>query len=125
MTTTPSAVRILDWRELRRNSLVGFAKVELPSGMVITGERGPWASPPSKPMITRDGTVMKDAAGEIKYAPTIEFTSKEVRDRWSAAVIARCGKRTRRRSGEPRQHHGPRIPRTWPAGAGAGAVGRL
>jgi DNA-binding cell septation regulator SpoVG len=59
MTTTPSAVRILDWRELRKNSLLGFAKVELPSGMVISdvtilsGERGPWASPPSKPMIGR------------------------------------------------------------------------
>jgi DNA-binding cell septation regulator SpoVG len=59
MTTTPSAVRILDWRELRKNSLLGFAKVELPSGMVISdvtilsGERGPWASPPSKPVIGR------------------------------------------------------------------------
>jgi hypothetical protein len=32
MTTTPSAVRILDWRELRKNSLLGFAKVELHQG---------------------------------------------------------------------------------------------
>lgn len=63
-------VRILDWREMRRNSLLGFARVELPSGMVIadvtilTGERGPYAMPPSKPMIGRDGTVMKDACNE-------------------------------------------------------------
>jgi hypothetical protein len=42
-----SAIEILDWRPIRRNTPIGFAKVELPSGMVIsdvtilTGERGP------------------------------------------------------------------------------------
>ena len=66
-------VKILDWRPLKKNSLLGFAKVELPSGMVIsdvtilTGEHGPWASPPSKPMIDRDGVAMKDAAGKLRY----------------------------------------------------------
>ena len=31
---------------------------------------------------------MKDATnGKVRYAPIIEFTSKEIRDRWSAAVI--------------------------------------
>jgi DNA-binding cell septation regulator SpoVG len=85
--------RILDWRGLRKNSLRGFAKVELPSGMVVadvtvlTGERGPWASPPSKPMIDRDGAVMKDAAGKIRYVPIIDFVSKDVRNKFSAAVI--------------------------------------
>ena len=29
-------VKILDWRPLRKNSLLGFAKIELPSGMVIS-----------------------------------------------------------------------------------------
>jgi hypothetical protein len=27
--------RILDWRPLVKNSLIGFAKVELPSGLII------------------------------------------------------------------------------------------
>jgi hypothetical protein len=50
-----SATRILERRPLRRNSLLGFAKVELSSGLVIsdvtilTGERGPWASPRANP----------------------------------------------------------------------------
>ena len=88
-----SGVRILDWRALRKNSLIGFAKAELPSGMVIadvtvlTSEGGAWASPPSKPMIGRDGSVMKDANGKIKYQPIIEFTSKNVRDKFSRAVV--------------------------------------
>jgi hypothetical protein len=87
------AVKILDWRPLRKNSLLGFAKVELPSGMVIsdvtilTSERGPWASPPSKPMLDREGVAMKDDKGKLRYSPIIEFASREIRDRWSAAVI--------------------------------------
>jgi DNA-binding cell septation regulator SpoVG len=79
---------------MRKGNLLGFAKVELPSGMVLhdvtilAGEKGPWASPPSKPMIDRDGAAMKDArTGKIRYSPLIEFTSKEVRDRFSAGVI--------------------------------------
>ena len=88
-----ASLKILDWREMRRNSLLGFAKVEFPSGMIVSdvtvlqGEKGPWASPPSKPMIGRDGTVMKDDAGKVRYVPIIEFTSKDVRNRWSDSVI--------------------------------------
>jgi hypothetical protein len=84
---------VREWRPLRKNSLVGFAKVELPSGMiladvtVLAGANGPWASPPSKPMIGSDGVVMKDASGKVRYSPIIEFTSKEIRNRFSAAVI--------------------------------------
>jgi hypothetical protein len=86
-------IRILGWRELRRNSLLGFARIESPSGMIIsdvtvlTGERGPWASPPSKPMVGKDGSVLRDSNDKVKYQPVIEFTSREVRDRWSSAVI--------------------------------------
>ena len=88
-----TAVKILDWRPLPKNSLLGFAKIEFPSGMVIadvtvlTSERGPWALPLSRPMLNRDGVVIKDEAGKIRYSPFIEFTSKEIRNRWSDAVI--------------------------------------
>jgi DNA-binding cell septation regulator SpoVG len=88
-----SAIQIRDWRPMRRGSLLGFAKIELPSGMIIadvtilSGERGPWASPPSKPMVGRDGVVLTDADGKTKYSPIIEFASKEIRERFSAAVI--------------------------------------
>ena len=88
-----SGILIRDWRPMRKGSLLGFARIELPSGMLIsdvtilTGERGPWASPPSKPMIGKDGTALTDSNGKLRYSPIIEFTSKEVRDRFSAAVI--------------------------------------
>ena len=88
-----SSFQIRDWRPLRKGSLLGFAKVELPSGMVLndvtimSGDRGPWASPPSKPMVGRDGTAMTDGNGKVKYSPIVEFTSKEVRQRFSDGVI--------------------------------------
>lgn len=85
--------RILDFRSLRKNSLLGFAKVELPSGLIIsdvtilTGERGPWASPPSKAMIGTDGAALRADNGKIRYSPLIEFSSRKVRNAWSNSVI--------------------------------------
>jgi DNA-binding cell septation regulator SpoVG len=85
---------ILDWRPMRRNSLLGFVKVQLPSGLIVCdvtilrGPNGLWAAPPSKPLINRDGIALKDAAGKIRYASVISFVSKETKDRWSAAVLA-------------------------------------
>ena len=88
-----SAIVILDWRPLRKGAVLGFAKVEFPSGMilvavcVLSGDQGAWASPPSKPMMGRDGPV-KDRNGKQRYAAMVEFNSRETKDRWSAAVIA-------------------------------------
>jgi len=45
-----------------------------------------WASPPSKPQI-KDGAVVKDEAGKIAYVNIFEFSSREARDKFSAAVI--------------------------------------
>jgi DNA-binding cell septation regulator SpoVG len=89
-----SAVKILDWRPMQKGALRGFAKIALPSGMIIsdvtvlTAERGPWVSPPSKPMVGRDGIALRDDGGKMKYSPIIEFTSRERRDQFSAAVLA-------------------------------------
>jgi DNA-binding cell septation regulator SpoVG len=88
-----SAFRILEWRPLRKKSLHGFVKVQMPSGMIVidvkilTGERGAWASPPSKPVMSSDGTTLKDDNGKVRYSSIIEFTSKDIRNSWSDAVI--------------------------------------
>ncbi len=88
-----AVVQIRDWRPMRKGSLLGFAKIEMPSGLILvdvtilSGERGAWASPPSKPMIDRDGIALKDANGKIRYSPVVEFASKQVRERFSAAVV--------------------------------------
>jgi len=38
-------------------------------------------------MIDRNGAVMTDQTGKVRYSPIIEFTSKDVRDRFSNAVV--------------------------------------
>jgi hypothetical protein len=88
-----AATNVLGWRGMRKGALLGFVKIELPSGMIIsdvtvlTGANGPWASPPSKPQVGRDGVVIKDAGGKVRYSPVIEFRDKQTRDRFSAQVV--------------------------------------
>jgi hypothetical protein len=87
--------RILDWHSLAKDTLRGFAKFEIPSGMVLiyvaimagTGTGAPWASPSSKPVLNRNGAAMKDENGKYRYAPCVEFSSKEARVRFQHAVI--------------------------------------
>jgi DNA-binding cell septation regulator SpoVG len=87
-------ISISNWKPVNRGALRGFATVGFPSGMTlhevcVFATNGKfWASPPSKPMLDRDGRVMVDDAGKRRYAAIIEFVSKETRDRWSEAVVA-------------------------------------
>jgi hypothetical protein len=78
---------------LEPNSLRGFAKVVLPSGMVlhdisihVAGNRA-WASPASKPMLDRSGIAMKDDTGKIRYSPIVSFATREGWERFSDAII--------------------------------------
>ena len=82
-----------NWRPLRKGSLIGFVSVSMPSGITIhevsileTNGRF-WASPPSKPMIDRDGRVMIGDDGKRRYAPFLEFSDRDTRSRWSDAVV--------------------------------------
>jgi hypothetical protein len=79
---------------MAKNSLLGFATVRMPSGLVlhdvaIHRQNGSaWASPASKPMISHNGFVMKDGEGRVRYTPVVSFSDKTVRTRWSNAVVA-------------------------------------
>lgn len=93
MTRAPLP-RILEWRPLEKNSLRGFCKVQFPSGLVIAeigihvaGSKA-WASPPSRPMLDRDGVALRDADGKIRYSPTITFFNHGTRTSWSRQIIA-------------------------------------
>ena len=84
---------IEEFNSIRKGSLRGFAKVTMPSGMILADvsihvdtERA-WAMPSSKVMLDRNGSVMRDATGKIRYVPIVLFASKQLRDRFSNAVI--------------------------------------
>lgn len=85
--------KILAWVPVPRNTLLGFAKVEFPSGLIINdvtilaGARGPWAAPPNKVLTGRDGAIMRDENGKVRYWPIIEFRDKETRNAWSDSII--------------------------------------
>jgi hypothetical protein len=97
-----SGIDLLEWRELRRNSLCGFATVRLQqTGLVIAdvalhqSHGRMWAALPSKPMLDRTtGQALRDAnTGRVRYAPILEWVSRDVANRFSEAVVAEIERR--------------------------------
>jgi hypothetical protein len=87
-------MRLISWKPPVKNSLRGFATIELPIGLkihdiqVLVGKNGPWASLPSKPQLDRDGRRKTDANGKAAFAPVLEWRSREMSKRFSKAVVA-------------------------------------
>jgi hypothetical protein len=79
------AFSIFNPKVIRKNSLVGSFDLELPSGLIIRGallmeSHGKrWINLPSKPYQKEDG-----AQGWFSF---VDFASKEIRDRFQAAVL--------------------------------------
>ena len=99
MSAASLGCTIEEFNLLVRNSLRGFARVRLPSGMVLHDvaihqkDGSAWASPASKPQLGRDGNVIRDTNGRIQYSPVVSFASRELRDRFSSEChrcAARC-----------------------------------
>lgn len=88
-----TGIIVEEFKAVRSNSLRGFARVRMPSGMILHDvalhQRGDerWASPPGKPVVGRDGTQIVKA-GKAVYSPVISFASKELRDTFSSAIVA-------------------------------------
>ena len=93
MTGGPLPLALLGWKELRRNTLRGFATVRLGRSLKIAdvavhcshGKR--WASLPGKPMLDRDGNPKRNEAGKVVYSPVLEWSDKETADRFSGGVV--------------------------------------
>ena len=90
-------LQLLAFRAVRKGTLRGFAKVrvapiELDISDVVIGQGGHdgriWALLPSKPMVDRDGKVMRDAEGRIRYAPILGWASEARQQAFSRRVAA-------------------------------------
>lgn len=85
---------VVEWRPASSATLRGYAAVRMPSGMVIAGvaihrhDGGAWASPPSKPMVGRDGQQRTNDAGKGLWVPIVWFTDRTTQAAWSEAVLA-------------------------------------
>jgi len=84
----------LSFKPLSRGALVGFADLQLPSGLVLREctfmESGSsrWVNPPGKPQLNADRLpIIKE--GKVQYSPVVDFVDRATRRRWSdAAVVA-------------------------------------
>jgi hypothetical protein len=93
MTAAATTFVVEEWKPVGKNTLLGFCRVRLPSGMVLhdvavhmkNGRR--WASPSSKPRLGRDGLQLRDPDGKSLWTPIVSFETKAIGDRFSAQVI--------------------------------------
>jgi hypothetical protein len=92
VTAAAPTLIVEDWKPVGRNTLLGFCRVRLPSGMILhdvavhTRDGTWWVSPASKPMLSADGTALRDAEGKIRYQPIVSF-EKTARQRFNSAII--------------------------------------
>jgi len=85
-------ISVTDWREMKRNSLRGFATIRV-GGLIIkdvalhTSHGKRWATLPAKPIIDRDGHAKRNDNGKVQYVPTMEWARRELADDFSNSVI--------------------------------------
>jgi hypothetical protein len=85
-------IRLISWKPLVKNSLRGFATIELPIGLkvvdcpVLVSSGKAWASLPTKPVLDRDGKHLKPD-GKPQYSAILEWKSRDLADRFSETVV--------------------------------------
>src|SRR5664279_237488 len=86
-------MRVEDFKLVNSGFLRGFCDVISPSGTVLfrcgifVKDGKAWASPPSKQVISRDGTVKRGADGKVVYEKTVGFIDRATETRWSDQVV--------------------------------------
>jgi len=87
-------MQLLDWKAVGKGALVGRATVLLPSGLQIADigifrkDGRSWAQLPSEAMRDADGQPLKDDRGKVRYRSPLKWTTRELQDRFSDALVA-------------------------------------
>jgi hypothetical protein len=104
-------ITVRDFKPLHRNTLRGFAtihinemRLEICDVAIHQKNESNWAQLPAKPMIDRDGVVLRDReTGKIGYATVLEFDNRararRVLARGRRCRAARLSRRVRDRGG--------------------------
>jgi hypothetical protein len=86
-------ILISDFKPLQRATLRAFFSATMPSDLILHElalhhrDGAWWVQPASKPLLSRDGVVLRDDAGKIRYSPIVSLRTKQVRDRFNRAVL--------------------------------------
>src|SRR6266851_2653304 len=94
VTPAPSRLRLIEWKGITKNTLVGFATIELPNGLIVgdisvhqkNGRR--WAGLPAKPQLDAHGQQLVDDAGKKKWVPILRWRDRALADEFGRRVIA-------------------------------------
>jgi hypothetical protein len=86
-------MNIRDFREVRKNTLLGFFTLVLDSGLVIkecslhVKDDRRWFSFPGKPQLDKDGVLIRDEGGKAVYANVIIIEDRDRREKLQALVL--------------------------------------
>jgi hypothetical protein len=89
-------MRIISGKPIVRGALRFVGKIGLPFGggeleiadvMLFSSHGKSWANLPSKPVLDQNGVHKTGESRKKAYAPFLEWSSKELRDRFSTAVV--------------------------------------
>jgi hypothetical protein len=86
-------MRLVIFTPCAHGALRGFATVELPIGLklidvpVFAGDRGPWATLPTKPQLDCERHQRLGANGKPLFSPAAEWRTRELAAQFSAAVV--------------------------------------
>ena len=86
-------MRLVEWRAFQKNTLRGFAIIELPSGLIVRDvsvhqKNGKWwAGLPSRPVLDAEGRQISNHAGHKQYAAVLGWRDRALADRFSVAVV--------------------------------------
>jgi len=87
-------MQIINFKAINKSNLVGFAEIVMPSGIgfvdvtIMRKESHYWAMPPTKPVLVNGAHKTDPDTNKPVYAQIITFSSKELKQKWSDAVIA-------------------------------------
>lgn len=92
-TEKPRRARLVEWRTFRKNTLRGFAVIELPSGLIVRDvtlheKAGKWwAGLPARPVLDAEGRHVANHGGHKQYAAVLGWRDRDLADRFSAVVV--------------------------------------
>jgi hypothetical protein len=93
-TAERPCMRLLAFREIRKGTLIGYARIRLPIGLtivdvaIIAGKNGIFAALPTKAQFDRDGRQHRDANGKSAYAKILEWRDRVLGRRFSEVVVS-------------------------------------
>jgi hypothetical protein len=87
-------LQLLEWQRIDKGLLLGKGKVLLPCGLEISDvavfekDGRQWATLPAELLRDMGGQPLKDSAGKARYRSSLKWSSRELGDGFSRAVIA-------------------------------------